>query len=904
ISQWEELLLNSDYFFKDNKKELRSEYPRIYEICNDSGEDLLGKIAFLSLGIFQNMKEGEVDRLAEKYDLFVIDESHRFRNKNTNRWKNARKLQKKSDNFPNKFMLLTATPLNNSIDDIFNLIRIFIDDTFAPFRIKGIPITDLIKQYRDLKRELRKRDDDKIRKDTKKVATEIKQKILDEIMVSRVRKYIMEQFKDIKVDGKPLVFKDPKPFSLEYSPFYVRSYRELVDMVSGKIDSILFEYTKLYGSRFVVFEGEDEEENGKHYIEIADLFKLLLGKRLESGIYPFETTLRRIYEKEKMFYNVFKIQIDTIFSEDSLRAIIKDAMEKAKIKRELEEVSVEYNVEEQDEETWYDRLVKILLEYSEDLKEEGVEYSRLDEIKLGLNKILQNLESDLRIMDEIIEKLDMVKEKDNGEYKIYGKIPKEDGITELPIYRYASDPKLSALKQIIGDPSQKSDKLENVDSLNRKKIIIFTQYKDTAYYLHHNLQDWASRETGLHTWLKDVKTDRIKIGLVTGDLDTSTKMNYLKRFAPVANSGYGEIERHGELEILISTDALSEGVNLQDADAVVNYDLPWNPMVIVQRVGRVNRIGNETDVYVVNFMPASEIEVIVGILSKLKEKISDITLIVGKETKILSPDEEITVETFGEKIKDYSQLSITELEQYGISEDFEKFLPEGMPQEQVDEYKLSNIIQYELGMTDKDFEDVKDMKDEPYYTFIHSDTGKIISVYEFYRGKYKIMKKAMSIKPFSNEIAIETPLVFLYLMKGRAKNPEKIESAITGLKTLKNETENIVENLKEQYQQEQRGFLYQLYNALLVEREKAEEFKDRFTIVMTALQTIPYYLYTKEIKPKLTEGNLIELNRENVIVKDFAGTVDTLFDFFRERGLVDIESLRLRVRHPGWWYEV
>lgn len=903
ISQWEELLLNSDYFFKGNKKELRSGYIRIYEVYDDSGEKLLGKIAFLSLGIFQNMKEGEVDRLAEKYDLFILDEAHRFRNKSTRRHKNARKLLKKSDNFPNKFMLLTATPLNNSIDDIFNLIRIFNDDRFTPFTVKGIPIADLMKQYRDLKKELRKRDDDKIRKDTKKVATEIKQKILDEIMVSRVRKYIMEQFKDIKVDGKPLVFKDPKPFSLEYSPFYTRPYGELIDLVTGKIDNILFEYTKLYGSRFVVFEGDDDE-NGKHYIEIADLFKLLLGKRLESGIYPFETTLRRIYEKEKMFYNIFKTQIDTIFSEDSLREIIKDAMGKAKIKKELEEVSVEYNVEERDEETWYDRLVKILLEYSEDLKEDGVEYSQLDKIKLGLNKIIQNLESDLRIMDGIIEKLDVIKEKDNGEYKTFGKIPKEDGIIELPIYRYVSDPKLSALKQIIGDPSQKSDKLENVDSLNRKKIIIFTQYKDTAYYLYHNLQDWASRETGLHTWLKDGKTDLIKIGLVTGDIDTSTKMNYLKRFAPVANSGYGEIERHGELEILISTDALSEGVNLQDADAVVNYDLPWNPMVIVQRVGRVNRIGNETDVYVVNFMPASEIEVIVGILSKLKEKISDITLIVGKETKILSPDEEITVETFGEKIKDYSRLSITELEQYGISEDFEKFLPEGMPQEQVDEYKLSNIIQYELGMTDKDFEDVKDMTDEPYYTFIHSDTGKVISVYEFYRGRYKIMKRVMSTTPVSNEISMETPLAFLDLMKGRARNPEKIESAITGLKTLKNETENIVEDLKEQYQQEQRGFLYQLYNALLVEREKAEEFKDRFTIVMTALQTIPYYLYTKEIKPKLTERNLIELNRENVTVKDFAGTVDTLFDFFSERGLVDIESLKLRVRHPGWWYEV
>jgi len=182
----------------------------------------------LSLGIFQNLKESELNKIAEEYDLFVIDEAHKYRNKNTNRWKNVRRLQKKQDGFPNKFLLLTATPLNNSINDIFNLIGLFMDDTFTPFaRIKGVPITELIKRYRDLKRELQRRDDDKIKKDLKKVATEIKQKILDEIMVLRTRKYIMEQFKDIKVDGKPIIFKDPKPFSLDYSPFYTKQYKSL-----------------------------------------------------------------------------------------------------------------------------------------------------------------------------------------------------------------------------------------------------------------------------------------------------------------------------------------------------------------------------------------------------------------------------------------------------------------------------------------------------------------------------------------------------------------------------------------------------------------------------------------------------------------------------------------------------
>jgi len=505
-------------------------------------------------------------------------------------------------------------------------------------------------------------------------------------------------------------------------------------------------------------------------------------------------------------------------------------------------------------------------------------------------------------MDNIFIELDKLKEKENSGNKTLGKIPRKmEDIIDLPIYLYSIDPKLDSLKQIIGNPSFKSQELKDIPSLNRKKIIIFTQYRDTAYYLYHNLLDWIKREVDLHTWLKDGH-DRIKVALVTGDTETPAKINYIKRFAPQATGGVEEVNRFGEIEILISTDALSEGVNLQDADAVINYDLPWNPMVIVQRVGRVNRIGNEKDVYVINYIPSDEIEVIVGVLRKLKEKIRDITLIVGKDVRILSPEEEISIETFGERIKDISKLSMADLEQYGISEDFKQFIPEGIPQEQLDEYKLLNLIQYELGYTAEDFKDVMQMGDGPYYSFIEGD-DKIISVYEFYRGKYKIMKKIMSISR-NGGIKYETPLTFLDLIKRKEKTPQKIENAIESLKRMKDKTEEIKEDLKEGYQQEQKGFLYNLYNALLVERSKAESIENKFKIVMTALQTIPYYLYSREIKPLLTGKNLIGINRDNVMLKDFKGTVETLCGFFGEKGLTDIESLKVRVNHVGWYYEI
>ncbi len=927
ISQWEDLLvgraddktlaklergekvkINSEYFFKNNfKRMVKGDYNhKIYEIYDESGEKLLGKIAFLSFGLFQNykadLKKGIVDerlkKMAEEYDLYVIDEAHKYRNRKTNRWNAARVLQRKSNNFPSKFLLLTATPLNNTIDDLYNLIRIFTDDTLITFRMKNIPIDELIKQYKKLKSDYEEKGDEGIKKELKKVATEIKRRVLDEIMVLRTRKYILEQFKDLKMDGKKLVFKDPKPYSLDYSPFYTSRFRELLKRISRNIDRINFEHTKLYGVRYVVFE-EDEEEESYRVIEISDLFRLLLGKRLESGIFPFETTLRKIYEKEKIFYTLFKRSVDKIMSEEELKELIIKALEEAKIKKDLEEVSQEFNAEAEEEETWFDRVVKLLTEYVE---EYGLQASTPNEkIRMGLKIALYNLEQDLKLMDEIFENLDRLKVKENGDFKVFGTIPKdEDEIVESKIFCYENDPKLEVLKQLITNPKYKSEKLSNIPTLNGKKFIVFTQYKDTAYYLYHNLRDWIEREVDLHPWLKDKRTDRVKIALVTGETDTTTKINYIKRFAPKANAGEEEVRKYGEIEILISTDALSEGVNLQDADAVVNFDLPWNPMIIVQRVGRVNRIGNEKDVYVLNFTPSGEIEVLVGILNKLKQKIEDITLVVGKESKILSPEEEISVETFGERIKKISELSMTDLEEFSISEEFKQWFEGGIPQEQIDEYKLLNIVQYELGLTREDFEEVRNLGDGSYYTYIKSGSGKIYSIYEFYRGDFRIDKKIISVG--DGRIMVESPLALLELVRNREMNPVKLDVAAERLKEIEKEVEKEVERLKKEYQPEQKGFLYNLYNALILERDKARGLEN-YKSVLNVLQLLPYYQYSREIKSLLVERNLIEVGKNNnVKIKDLKGVIDTLYSQFLMWGIADIKSLRVEKKHLGWFY--
>ena len=192
------------------------------------------------------------------------------------------------------------------------------------------------------------------------------------------------------------------------------------------------------------------------------------------------------------------------------------------------------------------------------------------------------------------------------------------------------DPKLDQLKKILS-------------SMTRQKILIFTQYADTAEYLNERLQEFAKKNNKiLDCIIGDITRD---VG--NHEIDTEEK---IRRFAPKANRAL--LEDGEEIDILVSTDTLSEGVNLQDSSVIINYDLPWNPMRIVQRVGRVDRIGSSSRTTVFNIIPNKELEAFLSLLEKLESKIKNITDIVGKESYILSENEDLDPKTIGKKLKE------------------------------------------------------------------------------------------------------------------------------------------------------------------------------------------------------------------------------------------------------------
>jgi SNF2 family DNA or RNA helicase len=161
------------------------------------------------------------------------------------------------------------------------------------------------------------------------------------------------------------------------------------------------------------------------------------------------------------------------------------------------------------------------------------------------------------------------------------------------------DAKLAALRQVI------SQKVTNQINTGNRKVIVFTAFADTAHYLYEQLAPWAHEKLGLNTAIL-TGTGRNKTTLPNPRNDLAS---ILTAFSPRSKERPEELANEGEIDLLIATDCISEGQNLQDCDTLVNYDIHWNPVRIIQRFGRIDRIGSiNTLIQLVNFWPNIELE--------------------------------------------------------------------------------------------------------------------------------------------------------------------------------------------------------------------------------------------------------------------------------------------------------
>jgi len=226
--------------------------------------------------------------------------------------------------------------------------------------------------------------------------------------------------------------------------------------------------------------------------------------------------------------------------------------------------------------------------------------------------------------------------------------------------------------------ADQDDKLQTLHAVLRGlpepggKVLVFTQYADTAQYLYDSL---------------DPGDDHPSIEVVYSR--EKSKAAIVGRFAPQANPQQRPPEGTPEIQTLVSTDVLSEGLNLQDCAQIINYDLHWNPVRLIQRLGRVDRIGSEHDViYAYSFLPETELEKNLGLREKLARRIQEIHDSIGEDTAILDPSEQLNEEAM------YSIYERREVDRYE-EDDMDEFIDLHEAEEIIRQLKEDDPTLYE-----------------------------------------------------------------------------------------------------------------------------------------------------------------------------------------------------------------
>jgi SNF2 family DNA or RNA helicase len=416
--------------------------------------------------------------------------------------------------------------------------------------------------------------------------------LLSHIMVRRTRQDIIDQYGETDEDGQEyLEMGDERRYlperhlqTVDYnlSETYATTATErLYDDIIDTLEELTFARYSL-GSGDYLKQSYSNEEPYQSLVSagrsIRGLMKASLLKRLESSVHAFHESLERMYNSYSRFRELL---------EEGTLAVGEDVPDLVKSGEDID----------------------YILDEIDDMVERG-EVADYDMDAFHLNELKQDLDKDIERLEELHFTLQRFHEDIDDDYSM--------------------DDKAEQLRQLVVDLRFGShDLLERGDKA--EKLIVFTQFTDTVEYLENAFEDF--RENG------DLPQE-LTYETVTGD--TSGVEKIIDRFAPEANDSKDEVDEEEEIDLLIATDVAGEGMNLQDANLVINYDLHWNPLRLIQRIGRVDRLGSEhDDIYAFNFLPETELEEELGIVDKVENRVEEIGRVLGEDGEILSPEDNV-----------------------------------------------------------------------------------------------------------------------------------------------------------------------------------------------------------------------------------------------------------------------
>lgn len=534
------------------------------------------------------------------YDLVVIDESHNFRNggklvenpdedSKDNRYVTLMKKVIRAG-VKTKVLMLSATPVNNKFLDLKNQLALayeghtdFIDDKLNTNR----SIDEIFRNAQRAFNTWSKWEPcDRTTENLLKMLDFDFFEVLDSVTIARSRKHIQKYYDTSDVGTFPTrlppISLRPHLTDLKAAINYNEIFEQLMLLTLTIytpthyiLPSKMEKYAELYGDNKVnVGFTQANREQG-----IRRLTAINLMKRMESSVYSFNLTLKRIKE-------LIESTIDTIDRFDKHSSVNLD----------LTDIS---NVDEFDEED----------QNTDDL------------FSLG-----KKVKIDLADMDYVSWKESLAKDAEVLELltDMVGDITPEH------------DSKLQELYRVI------DDKIAHPINEGNKKIIIFTAFADTAGYLYDNVSKYVKSKYGLNSAMVSGSVDgRTTCPKLRGDLNT-----VLTCFSPISKDRdlFDSIPKE-DIDILIATDCISEGQNLQDCDFLINYDIHWNPVRIIQRFGRIDRIGSRnTVIQLVNFWPDVTLDDYINLKAKVETRMKIVDMTATGDDNILSDEERTDLE--------------------------------------------------------------------------------------------------------------------------------------------------------------------------------------------------------------------------------------------------------------------
>jgi YD repeat-containing protein len=484
-------------------------------------------------------------------DLVLVDESHNFRNRTAQRYDALERLlaannrRGRVSGERKKLILLTATPINNTVFDLYNQVALITGGDRSYFA--GAGIGDLFRYFQAARR-----------------ATHAQESgialfnLLEELVIRRTRPFIKETYPNATIKGQPIHWPERRLKTIRYD--LEATYGGIYDSIVRRIESLrlapyrLESYKKQGIARDLFEEGREEA--------LAGIFKSRYLKRFESSVEAFRISVRRALQ----FLETFESYI--------LEGKVLDSASFQKAMR--------YLAGEDEEDDATPSSLSDRLDENEEARRFIETLPALDASRYDLKRLHNDLRRDADALRDIWR-----------------------DITAITPDR---DAKLTRLKELLAG------------ELRGQKVLLFTYYKDTARYLYRQL---SGTDAAAVRWQSEAGEPHIR--RMDSGADARERARLVAAFAPRANHKPEIAGTEQEIDLLISTDVLSEGQNLQDCGVLVNYDLHWNPTRMVQRAGRIDRIGTAFEtLWVHNMFPDAGLEKLLGLVESLSRKIASI----------------------------------------------------------------------------------------------------------------------------------------------------------------------------------------------------------------------------------------------------------------------------------------